>query len=237
MLHYIDHKKMGRGVHDWLDSHFHFSFAEYFNPLNINFGALRVINDDLVKPGKGFGAHPHENMEIISYVVDGELTHGDSMGNRHTLTRGQVQYMSAGTGVTHSEFNLGNDTLRFLQVWILPDGRGYQPNYGDYRFEFGQREGKWLPIATWTENTESAAPIKIHQDVNVFATYIKAGGTGRFSVAEGRQAYMALIEGGAGVNGIKLAARDALEIAEEDVEIRASSDAHIFLVEMGKENH
>jgi redox-sensitive bicupin YhaK (pirin superfamily) len=107
MLHYIDHTKMGRGVHGWLDSHFHFSFAEYYNPENIQFGILRVINDDMVESQMGFDTHPHENMEIISYVVDGELTHGDSMGNKQTLTRGQVQYMSAGTGVLHSEYNLG----------------------------------------------------------------------------------------------------------------------------------
>jgi redox-sensitive bicupin YhaK (pirin superfamily) len=226
---------MGRGIHEWLDSHFHFSFAEYFNPENIQFGALRVINDDLVKVGKGFNTHPHEDMEIISYVVDGELTHGDSMGNRQTLSRGQVQYMSAGTGVLHSEHNLGTETLRFLQVWIVPDGQGYTPNYGDYRFQFEDRIGKWLPIATWTENTKSKAPIRIHQDVNVYATQIRAGETEKFTVEEGRQAYMVLIEGEAQVNGVvDLVARDALEITGEKIEIKAGRDAHIFLVEMKK---
>lgn len=105
MIKFIDSKKMGRGKHDWLDSHFHFSFADYYNPQNMQFGVLRVINDDLVKPNTGFDTHPHKNMEIISYVVDGELSHSDSMNNQHTLTRGQVQYMSAGTGVLHSEHN------------------------------------------------------------------------------------------------------------------------------------
>jgi redox-sensitive bicupin YhaK (pirin superfamily) len=226
---------MGRGIHGWLDSHFHFSFAEYFNPYNIQFGALRVINDDLVRSGQGFPTHPHENMEILSYVVDGELTHGDSMGNEQTLTRGQVQYMSAGKGVQHSEYNLGRDTLRFLQVWIFPDKPGYAPDYGDYRFEFGARNGKWLPIASWTENKESLAPIKVHQDVNVFATFIKAGKKERFVVKEGRQAYMVLIEGEAQVNGVvDMTARDALEITEEAITIAAGKDAHIFLVEMKK---
>ncbi|GHU62490.1 hypothetical protein AGMMS49983_04030 [Clostridia bacterium] len=236
MLRYLDHKAMGRGVHGWLDSHFHFSFAEYFDPRNIQFGALRVINDDLVKAGNGFSTHPHENMEIISYVVDGELTHGDSMGNQQTLTRGQVQYMSAGRGVQHSEHNLGSDTLRFLQVWIFPDKNGYEPNYGDYRFDFEERVNQWLPIATWTENKESQAPIKIRQDVNVYATYLKAGETARFSVGDGRQAYLVLIEGEADVNGVvDLGARDALEIVEEDVVLTtAKEDAHIFLVEMKK---
>ena len=133
MLRYIDHTKMGRGIHGWLDSHFHFSFAEYYNPQNIQFGVLRVVNDDMVQPGTGFDTHPHQNMEILSYVVQGELTHADNMGNEQTLTRGQVQYMSAGTGVLHSEYNMGKDLLRFLQIWILPDASGYQPNYGDYR--------------------------------------------------------------------------------------------------------
>jgi redox-sensitive bicupin YhaK (pirin superfamily) len=122
-----------------------------------------------------------------------------------------------------------------LQVWIFPDNQGYGPNYGDYRFDFGARVGKWLPIATWTENQKSKAPIKIHQDVNIYATEIKAGEAEKFTVENGRQAYMVLIEGEAGVNGvIDMAARDALEITEEKIEIKAKKDAHIFLVEMKK---
>ncbi|MDR2610288.1 MAG: pirin family protein, partial [Clostridiales Family XIII bacterium] len=108
MIRYLDSEKYGRGVHEWLDTRHHFSFADYYNPDNINFGALRVVNDDLVKPNTGFGPHPHRDMEIISYVVEGELTHGDSMGNKRTLERGHVQYMSAGTGVIHSEENLSD---------------------------------------------------------------------------------------------------------------------------------
>ncbi|MDR3305848.1 MAG: pirin family protein [Clostridiales Family XIII bacterium] len=235
MLRYIDHTKMGRGQHGWLDSRFHFSFAEYYNPANIHFGALRVVNDDLVQAGTGFPTHPHEDMEIISYVVDGELTHGDSMGNKQTLTRGQVQYMSAGRGVTHSEFNLGGDLLRFLQIWILPDGKGHTPNYGDYRFGFADREGRWLPIASWTENQASPAPIKIHQDVNVYAAAIKKGESIDFEVAEGRQAYMVLIEGEAQVNEVvDMVMRDALEITEENVRIAAREDAHVLILEMAK---
>jgi redox-sensitive bicupin YhaK (pirin superfamily) len=234
MIRHIDHRKMGRGIHAWLDSHFHFSFADYYNPDNIQFGALRVVNDDLVKPGTGFDIHPHENMEIISYVIDGELTHGDSMGNKETLTRGQVQYMSAGTGVWHSEHNLGEGMLRFLQIWILPDGQGYDPDYGDYRFKWEDRDGRWLPIATWTENKQSEAPIRIHQDVNVYASALKGGESLDFSVAEGRQAYMILIEGGAGINGVKLDARDAAEITEEDVTVHASVDSHLLVIEMSK---
>lgn len=116
MLRKIESQNMGSSNLGWLRSKFHFSFAEYYNPNNINFGVLRVINDDLVLSNTGFDTHPHRDMEIISYVVNGELTHGDSMGNKNTITRGHVQYMSAGTGVYHSEHNLGEDTLRFLQI-------------------------------------------------------------------------------------------------------------------------
>ena len=119
MLTKIESKNMGNSNLGWLKSKFHFSFAEYYNPDNINFGVLRVINDDLVQPNTGFDTHPHRDMEIISYVVNGELTHGDSMGNKNTITRGHVQYMSAGTGVYHSEHNFGKDTLRLLQIWIF----------------------------------------------------------------------------------------------------------------------
>jgi redox-sensitive bicupin YhaK (pirin superfamily) len=231
---------MGRGIHDWLDSHFHFSFAEYFNPENIEFGVLRVINDDQVKQGKGFGAHPHKDMEIVSYCVDGELTHGDSMGNEETLTRGQVQYMSAGTGVIHSEYNLGTKLLRFLQIWIYPDASGYKPNYGDYKFNWSDRVDKWLPIVTSVGNKENVAPIKIHQDVNIYATEITKGRKQAFEVAPGRQAYMVLIEGDAVVSNpdgssvINMTMRDGLEIIEQDIEIEAKENAHILILEMQK---
>ena len=232
MLKYIDSKKMGRGKHSWLDSHFHFSFAEYYNPDNIQFGVLRVINDDLVKPGKGFDTHPHKNMEIISYVVDGELTHADSMNNQQTLTRGQVQYMSAGTGVFHSEHNLGEDILRFLQIWILPDQDGYKPNYGDFRFVFSDRENKWLPIASSVGNENSEAPIRIHADVNMYATLLSSGKTLDFKVEKGRQAYLVLVEGEAEIDGIHLNARDALEITEQNITIEALKTAHVVVIEM-----
>lgn len=234
MLRVIDSAKMGRGQHDWLDSHFHFSFAEYFNPQNIRFGVLRVVNDDLVQPGTGFDAHPHKNMEIISYVVDGALTHQDSMGNEHTLTRGQSQYMSAGTGVLHSEYNHGKEILRFLQIWILPDAPDYPPNYGDHRFVWEDRVSKWLPIATWYENTASTAPIKVHADVNVYVAAVPAGEAIELTIAPGRQAYLVLIEGSVAVKDLCLKMRDALEITEEKIDIQVSGDAHLLVIEMRK---
>lgn len=234
MLRHIDSKKMGRSMIGWLDSRFHFSFAEYFNPENVNFGALRVINDDLVQPGTGFDLHPHKNMEILSYVVDGRLTHADSLGNRETLTRGQVQYMSAGTGVIHSEHNLSDERLRFLQIWILPDAEGYRPNYGDHRFEFGERENRWLPIAAQYGDRASEAPISVHADVNVYAAMLDGGKSLDFKVGPGRQAYLVLIEGAAEINGLKLQMRDGLEIVEEDITITPEDSAHVLVIEMKK---
>ncbi len=234
MVRYIDHKKMGRSFHGWLDSHFHFSFADYYNPDNIQFGALRVINDDLVQPGTGFDTHPHANMEIISYVIDGELTHADSMRNTKTLKRGEVQYMSAGTGVFHSEHNRGDELLRFLQIWILPDGKGYKPNYGDFRFKLEDRENRWLPIASSYDNKESDAPIRIHQDINAYATILKDGHSLDFTVGKGRQAYLVLIEGDAEINGVHLTQRDGLEITEEDITINPKDSAHVLVIEMAK---
>ncbi|MFV0393471.1 MAG: pirin family protein [Coprobacillaceae bacterium] len=233
MLRYIDHKKMGRSELGWLDSHFHFSFAEYYNPNNTHFGTLRVLNDDMVKAGTGFDTHPHQDFEIISYVVDGELTHADSMKNQHTLKRGQVQYMSAGTGVTHSEHNWGHDTLRFLQIWFFPDKKGYAPNYGDYRFDWKDRQDKWLPIASG--DGDERFPIQIHADIHAYATEIAEGDELSFTVEKGRQAYLVLIEGEAKVKDITMYQRDALEITEEEITIHANKNAHMLLIEMAKE--
>lgn len=234
MIRYIDSKKMGRSQLGWLDSHFHFSFAEYYNPENINFGVLRVVNDDLVQPDTGFDMHSHKNMEIISYVVSGELSHADSLGNEQTLGRGQVQYMSAGSGVVHSEHNWGKEILRFFQIWILPDQGGYTPNYGDYRFAWDDRIGRWLPLAASVNNERSQAPIKMHADVNVYATFLADGQPADFRVPPGRQAYLVVIEGGADVNGQKMGQRDALEVVEENLVIRSGQSAHLLIIEMAK---
>ncbi|MDR1540518.1 MAG: pirin family protein [Clostridiales bacterium] len=232
MTRFIDSNKMGRSRLGWLDSYFHFSFAEYYNPENLNFGALRVINDDLIQPHSGFDAHPHKDMEIVTYVVDGELTHADSMKNKRTLSRGQAQYMSAGTGVVHSEHNMGIETLRLLQIWILPDGDGYDPNYGDYPFLWEDRENKWLHIASWADGNSLDAPIKIHQDVNIFASSIDEGKIIDFHIGLGRQAYLVLIEGAAEMGGWNLNERDALEAIEQNLKIKAKMKSHIIAIEV-----
>ncbi|MFT8350959.1 pirin family protein [Clostridium saccharoperbutylacetonicum] len=233
MLKKIDNKNMGRSDLGWLRSKFHFSFAEYYNPNNIKFGVLRVINDDLVEVNTGFDTHPHRDMEIISYVVNGELTHGDSMGNKNTITRGHVQYMSAGTGVYHSEHNLGKDRLRFLQIWIFPDKQGYRPNYGDYSFDWNKRQNKWLHMVS---SKDGDAPIKINQDINVYSLELEEGKEINFQVDERRQAYLVQIEGKAIINHIELEDRDGMEIVEEDILIHAKENSHILILEMSKEN-
>jgi len=209
MIKFIDHNKMGRSRLGWLDSHFHFSFAEYYNPDNIQFGILRVINDDLIEPHTGFDTHPHRDMEI--------------------------QYMSAGTGVTHSEHNRGDALLRMLQIWILPDKKNHTPNYGDFRFTWADREDKWLHMVTGVDSPYKEAPIQIHADMNIYAASIEQGGNLAFPVEQGRQAYLVLIEGAAEINGQELQSRDALEITEERIEIIASSAAHVILLEMEKD--
>ena len=233
MLRKLDHNNMGRSNLGWLQSTFHFSFAEYYNPKNINFGVLRVINDDLIAPKTGFDTHPHRDMEIISYVVDGGLTHGDSMGNQQTVTRGQVQYMSAGTGVFHSEHNRGDQTLRMLQIWIFPDQQGYKPNYGDFRFNWDDRHNQWLHMVS---SKEGDAPVKVNQDVNFYSLELEKEKEISFPVKEGRQAYLVQIEGNSEINQIPLETRDGLEIVEEEIHIKATETSHILLIEMGKEN-
>lgn len=233
MLRKIESKNMGSSNLGWLKSKFHFSFAEYHNPDNINFGVLRVINDDLIEAGTGFDTHPHRDMEIISYVVNGELTHEDSMGNKNTITRGHVQYMSAGTGVYHSEHNFGEDILRLLQIWIFPNKKGYIPNYGDYRFNWDDRHNEWLHMVS---SKDGNAPIKINQDINIYSLELEKDKEIDFQVKEGRQAYLVQIEGISIINNIELTNRDGMEIVEEDILIKAKETSHILVLEMNKQD-
>jgi len=232
MIRKIEMKNMGKSNLGWLRSIFHFSFAEYYNPNNMNFGVLRVINDDLIDQGEGFDTHPHQDMEIISYVVQGELTHADSMGNKRTLKRGHVQYMSAGTGVYHSEHNYGNELLRILQIWILPDKNGHTPNYGDYMFDWDLRKEKWYKIVS---DLNGDAPIKINQDVNIYVLELQDGKEIELAVEKNRQAYLVQIEGQSDINGIQLNTKDALEITEENILIKSNGVSHYLVIEMKKQ--
>lgn len=232
MVKKLDKKNMGTSDHGWLKSIFHFSFSDYYKKDNMNFGVLRVINDDLVEANTGFEMHPHKDMEIISYVVEGQLNHGDNMGNKNTLTRGHVQFMSAGSGIYHSEHNYGDETSRFLQIWLLPDEKGLTPNYGDYKFKWEDRKNKWLQIVSGVKGN---GPIKIHQDANIFVIELDKDKGIDFKVNKDRQAYLLQIEGQSHINGLVLDTRDALEILEEDIHIKSIESSHIIVIEMKKQ--
>ena len=231
MLKKIESRGMGSSDLGWLKSKFHFSFADYHNAENINFGVLRVLNDDLVQPQTGFDTHSHRDMEIISYVIDGELTHADSLGQQRTLTRGDIQYMSAGTGIHHSEHNFGQVTARFLQIWIFPDKKGYPPKYGDYRLPLESRKNKWCHIVS---GIAGDAPVRINQDANIYVIQIDKDKEVNFSVKNGRQAYLVQMEGTSTIYGIDLSERDAMEITEENILLKSVQLSHCILIEMQK---
>ena len=172
---------------NWLKSRFHFSFAEYSNPRNKNFGVLRVMNDDLVQPQRGFGEHPHRDVEICTYIVEGNLTHKDSMGTSETLSRGAIQFMTAGSGVFHSEYNLHEtDALRFIQIWIETRRRNLPPNYGSATSVESDRQGKWAHLVSDVASS-SVTPIKINQDANIFVSEISEDSSIELVVSPGRQ--------------------------------------------------
>lgn len=214
---------------NWLKSRFHYSFAEYSNPGNSNFGILRVMNDDLVQPHRGFGRHPHRDMEIITYIVHGDLTHQDSIGNGESLGRGSIQFMTAGTGVTHSEFNHGDKPLRFIQTWIVPRQRGFTPNYGSYNAskDCDSKKNVLQHLASDTKRTDLETPVKVAQDVNCKAAELEMGKSVKVDLGESRQAYLLCVEGELEVNGQKMEKYDGMEIhgmdaADSMLEIKAT---------------
>ena len=233
MLKRLPKENMGTSNLGWLESRFHFSFAEYRNPNNINFGVLRVLNDDIVHPESGFDTHPHANMEIISYVVNGEITHKDSMGNSETLKRGEVQYLSAGDGIYHSEHNVHKtEDLRLLQIWIVPPKAGLPRLYGSKRFEEIDRKNRLLNIVSSQNGT---ADIKIYQDINIYVSELETNKTLDFKIEKNRQVYFVQIEGSSSVNEITLNDGDAMEILDiEKIEIKALGNSHFLFIEMSK---
>jgi len=224
---------------NWLKSRFHFSFAEYNNPKNTNFGVLRVLNDDLVQPDRGFGEHPHRDVEICTYVVEGKLTHTDSMGTSETLSRGAVQFMTAGTGVRHSEHNLDkNNPLRFIQVWITTRNRGLQPCYGSTVGDYDSRHNTWHHLVSDRQSTDDT-PIKINQNANIFVSEIDFGEVVEFEIIEGRQVYTLCMEGAiiiSGAHGAETLERhEAAEVFGPNCltfSPQNEMNAHILLIEM-----
>jgi len=221
----------GHAQHGWLDSFHSFSFADYHDPAHMGFGPLRVINEDRVQPGRGFGSHGHRDMEIISYVLDGGLAHRDSMGNGSVIRPGDVQRMSAGTGVVHSEYNASDkDAVHFLQIWIEPSVRGIPPSYEEKRFEDATKRGQWRLIAS-SDGREGS--VRIHQDASLFVTRLEEGDSLARDVAPDRRAYVHVIRGEARVNGTALGAGDALKVVgEREVRIDEARAADILLFDL-----
>jgi len=229
---------------NWLKSRFHFNFAEWSGGRG-SYGVLRVLNDDLVQSGCGFGTHPHGNMEICTYVVDGDLTHQDSMGTAETLTRGAVQFMTAGVGVRHSERNGSRERpLRFIQMWIVPRKAGLAPNYGSFQpTSAEQRLNKlhWLVGDVKSDASNEQVPIKINQDAKIYVTELDgtASEPVKLNVADGRQAYVLQIEGQAQLSGDVSLARHEAAMVRGPVELQltaldtaANGNAHVLVVEM-----
>jgi hypothetical protein len=200
----------GHADHGWLRSYHSFSFADYYDPRHVQFGPLRVINEDRVVPGAGFGTHGHRDMEIISYVLDGELAHKDSTGTASTIRPGDVQRMSAGRGVLHSEFNGSHERpVHFLQIWILPDVTGIPPEYEEKRFEADEKRGCLRLIASPQGEDGS---LRIHQDARVYAGLFDGAERAALEVAPGRRVYLHVARGNIIANGASLAAGDALKL-------------------------
>jgi redox-sensitive bicupin YhaK (pirin superfamily) len=221
----------GHASHGWLDSYHSFSFADYFDERHMGFGPLRVINEDRVQPGKGFGTHGHRDMEIISYVLDGELSHRDNMGNGSVIVPGDVQRMSAGTGVMHSEFNPSRERgVHFLQIWIEPSQRGIPASYEQARIEPVQKRGRLALLAA--PEGEGGA-VLIHQDARVYAGAFDGEELAALPIAPGRRAYVHVARGGVEVNGKRLGAGDAAMLTDEgEVKLAAGNDAEVLVFDL-----
>jgi quercetin 2,3-dioxygenase len=219
----------GHFDHGWLDTHHTFSFGEYHDPGFMGFRSLRVINEDTVAPGQGFGTHPHRDMEIITYVLEGALAHKDSMGNGETIRPGDVQHMSAGTGVLHSEFNPSSaEAVHLLQIWILPERKGIGPMYEQRSFPIESRRGGLTLLAS---PDGAAGSVRINQDARLYSAALDGGQTARLDLAPGRHAWVQVARGRGAVNGREVKAGDGVALSDEAaVELGASETGSEFLV-------
>jgi redox-sensitive bicupin YhaK (pirin superfamily) len=221
---------LGGANHGWLDAKHHFSFASYSDPKRMGWGALRVWNDDTIAAGTGFPAHPHSDMEIITYVREGAITHEDSLGNKGRTEAGDVQVMSAGTGIRHAEYNAEPDATRIFQIWIIPDGERKAPSWGTRPFPKGERSGQFVTLASGMAGDGDALPIRT--DARVLGASVRAGETVEYTLGEGRFAYMVPAEGSVQVNGTTLNKGDGAAIRDETtLRITASTDAELVLVD------
>ena len=224
-------RERGHAQHGWLESYHTFSFADYYDPAFMGFRALRVINEDRVQPGKGFGTHSHRDMEIVTYVIDGALEHKDSLGTGSVIRRGDVQRMSAGTGVAHSEFNHSpTELVHFLQIWIVPAKNGLPPSYEQRTFPESERSDELRLVAS---SDGRAGSVTIHQDVALYAAALSAGGTTQHRLPPGRHAWIQVVAGKLSVNDEEVAAGDGMALSEEpEVRLAARDASEILLFDL-----
>lgn len=216
---------------DWLSAYWLFSFDRYYDPNNVTFGPLRVFNHDTVKDGAGFPTHPHREMEIVTYVLEGALRHKDSTGGAGLIRAGEVQRMTAGTGVAHSEFNASEkDAVRLLQMWVLPERAGLAPSYEQKQFTSEQRTGALLPIAS---GQDAPGAVKVHQDVTFYVSRLRAGDSVAHELKPGRRAFFYVIDGEVALNGEKLSAGDQARITDvTKLEIAGDHQSEIILIDL-----
>ncbi len=231
MINILKSEARGHANHGWLDSFHTFSFGDYYDPKHMGFRQLRVINQDKVAAGQGFGTHPHRDMEIISYVVSGTLAHKDSMGTGASLKPGDVQVMSAGTGVTHSEFNGSKDEeVRFLQIWLQPDKNGHTPRYADKHFSLDDKRDRLRLIAS-PDAREGSLPI--HQDALVYASVLGADKSLEYVLGKDRHAWLQVVRGEVSLNGKALSAGDGAEVSDEaQLKLKANSESEVLLFDL-----
>jgi redox-sensitive bicupin YhaK (pirin superfamily) len=220
----------GAADHGWLKAKHSFSFADYNNPERMGFGSLRVINEDRIAAGGGFDTHPHRDMEIVTYIIKGSLQHKDSMGNGSTIRPGELQRMTAGTGVFHSEINNSGEETHLLQIWIIPERRGLEPGYEQKYFPREDRENIWQVLGS-DDGADGA--LTIHQDIKLLASILQTGHSLDYSFAPGRSAFLQIVEGTVDVNGEALATGDGVAISDTDsLAITATQDAELILFDM-----
>jgi redox-sensitive bicupin YhaK (pirin superfamily) len=221
---------LGGADHGWLKARHHFSFAEYQDPKRMDWGRLRVWNDDEIAPNSGFPPHPHADMEIITYVREGAITHQDSLGNKGRTEAGDVQVMSAGTGIRHAEYNVEPVATRIFQIWIIPTERGGPPSWGAKPFPKGDRSGRFVVLASGFP--EDADALKIRTDARVLGAALKAGDETVYELGEARRGYLVPARGSVEVNGVRIGERDGAAIAREaQLRVRALEDAELVLVD------
>lgn len=231
MIQHRPYSSLGGANHGWLDAKHHFSFANYYDPEHMGWGALRVWNDDTIQSNTGFPPHNHADMEIITYVREGAITHQDNLGNKGRTEAGDVQVMSAGSGIQHSEYNLEPGTTRIFQIWIIPDQRGGQPAWGAKPFPRGERSGRFVALASGIAGDEDALPIRTA--ARVLGATLKAGESTEYEFADTqRHGYLVPASGAVEVNGLRLDARDGAAIRDESrIRVTALEDSELVLVD------